>query len=357
MNVVSCLVPLQLKRLSEMPKVSILLSNYNYGQYIGQAIESVLDQTYKNYELIICDDGSTDNSRDIIAEYCRRDVRIRLIAKENGGQGSGFNAAFAASTGELIFFLDSDDLFCTTKISSMVEVHQRKPNAGFGIHRIQRVNRRRRPQGVWPREAELPQGWHGERMLENGGVLSYMPPTSGLSLHRTVAERIFPLPESHPLTAVADQVVTRFAPLLTQVISCQEVLAEYRLHGTNSYGRSKITAESMLREITICKNLWSAQRDFLETLDLGIASQLQPLEKSCYLIYLEYLYARLSRSPSMLSSYHRYIRDLQANPQAREVWFWRYSIYLPSFLFDALLNLICGQSLIKEIIARFRRVA
>ena len=109
-------------------------------------------------------------------------------------------------------------------------------------------------------------------MLEGGGVLSYMPPTSGLSLHRTVAERIFPLPESYPLTAVADQVITRFAPLLTSVLRRQEVLAEHRLHGANSYGRSKITAEFVLREITTCRTLWNAQRDFLESTRSPIGS-------------------------------------------------------------------------------------
>ncbi len=94
-------------------------------------------------------------------------------------------------------------------------------------------------------------------MLLDGGVVGYMPPTSGLSLHRGVAGRIFPLPESYPLTATADQVITRLAPLLTSVVRRQDVLTEYRLHGANSYERSKITAESILREITFVENFGS----------------------------------------------------------------------------------------------------
>ncbi len=100
MSVRPLLAPIPLKTLPERPKVAVLVSNYNYAEYIRQAIESVLAQTYKNFELIICDDGSTDNSKEIIAGYCLHDSRISLIAKENGGQASGFNAAFAASTGE-----------------------------------------------------------------------------------------------------------------------------------------------------------------------------------------------------------------------------------------------------------------
>lgn len=356
MIVASRLEPIQLESLSEMPKVSVLISNYNYGGYIGEAIESVLAQTYENFELIICDDGSTDNSMEMIDNYRQRDSRVHAIAKSNGGQASGFNTAFLASTGELICFLDSDDVFRPTKVACMVDAHRNAPSAGFGIHRIQRTNRRRRPQGVWPLASVLPQGWKGEQMLNEGGVLSYMPPTSGLTLRRGVAELIFPLPETYPLTSVADQVITRFAPLLTAVVHSAEVLAEYRLHGANGYGRSKTTSGSILKEIATCNHLWQAQRDFLENLDPDLASQLKSIENSSYLIYLQYLYARLSQSRGQEESHRRYMLDIASNPQARLVWFWKYSIYLPSSIFGVLVNFMSQQSLLKEIIARFRGV-
>ena len=355
MTTATLLAPIELRVLSNRPKVSVLISNYNYDKYIGQAIESVLSQTYENFEVIICDDGSTDNSKQIIAEYCRWDSRIHLIAKENGGQASGFNAAFASGVGELFCFLDSDDLFRPNKLACMVEAHQHAPNAGFGVHRVQRVNKRRRSQGVWPLGSRLPEGWQGERMLKDGGALGYMPPTSGLSLHRTVAERIFPLPESFRICA--DQVIIRFAPLLTSVLRRQEVLAEYRLHDANSYERSRMTAESILREITMCKNLWIAQCHFLESLDPTLASQLLPPEHSSYILYLEYLHARLSRSPSAPLYHQRYIRDKQANSDARMLWFWKNSIYFPSFIFERMINLMNRQSLLKEILARLRGLA
>lgn len=348
------LAPIPLRPLPERPKVSVLVSNYNYAEYIAQAIESVLAQTYKNFELIICDDGSTDNSREVISGYCLRDPRIFLITKENGGQASGFNAAFAASTGDLICFFDSDDIFRPTKLACMVEAHRQAADAGFGVHRVQRVNKQRRPQGVWPLGSRLPHGWHGERMLQNGGALFYMPPTSGLSLHRSVAERIFPLPES--FRVCADQVIIRFAPLLTSILASPEVLAEYRLHGANSYERSKITAESLLREITMCRDLWMAQRDFLKSLDAALVWQLQPLEGSSYTLYLEYLHARLARSPSTALCYQRFIHDIQAKSDPRMLWFWKSSIHFPLFIFDRVINLMNRQNLFKEILARIRGV-
>ncbi len=154
MIVASRLEPIQLESLSEMPKVSCSSPTTTMGGYIGEAIESVLAQTYENFELIICDDGSTDNSMEMIDNYRQRDSRVHAIAKSNGGQASGFNTAFLASTGELICFLDSDDVFRPTKVACMVDAHRKNaPSAGFGIHRIQRTNRSAdlRECGLWPR--------------------------------------------------------------------------------------------------------------------------------------------------------------------------------------------------------------
>jgi hypothetical protein len=349
------LAPIHLERLPDRPKVSVLLSNYNYAEYIAEAIDSVLEQTYQNFELIVADDGSTDNSIEVISGYCLRDPRIFLIAKENGGQASGFNEAFAASTGELICFFDADDIFRPTKLACMVEAHRRAPNAGFGVHRIQRVNKQRQPQGVWPLGSTLPHGWLGEQTLLDGGVVGYMPPTSGLCLHRNVAERIFPLPERFRICA--DQVIIRFASLLTSVVRSQQVLTEYRLHGANSYERSKMTAQSLSRELTMCRDLWIAQRDFLSSLDPALVSQLQPLESSSFVLYLEYLHARLARSPSAALCHQRFIHDIQAKSDSGMLWFWKNSIHLPSFIFERIINLMRQQNLLKEILARLRGVA
>src|SRR6202789_3319887 len=121
------LYPIELRRLSAEPLVSILISNYNYARYIGESIQSALQQTYPNFELIICDDGSTDDSVSVIEEYLRKDPRVQLIRKANGGQASGFNAAFAASRGEIISLLDSDDRYLPNKIERVVADFQTNP--------------------------------------------------------------------------------------------------------------------------------------------------------------------------------------------------------------------------------------
>ena len=90
--------------VSENPLVSII-SNYNYERFLEEAIDGALDQTYSNVEVIVVDDGSTDDCRRIIAGYGKR---IVTVSKENGGQASACNVGFQASKGEIVIFLDAE---------------------------------------------------------------------------------------------------------------------------------------------------------------------------------------------------------------------------------------------------------
>src|SRR5258708_5352000 len=102
---------------AQSTRVSIIVNNYNYGRFLPQAIQSALGQTYGNKEVIVVDDGSTDESRAVVESY---GTRIRAIFKNNGGQGSAYNAGFAASSGDLIHFLDADDFLMPTAIQEAV---------------------------------------------------------------------------------------------------------------------------------------------------------------------------------------------------------------------------------------------
>jgi glycosyltransferase involved in cell wall biosynthesis len=350
------LYPIELLRLPAEPLVSILVSNYNYERYIGASIQSALDQTYANIELIICDDGSTDESVSVIEEYQRKDPRVRLIRKANGGQASGFNAAFAASRGEIICLLDSDDRFLPHKIERIVADFQAHPEAGFGVHRVIRMTADLRRQGVWPMTAPLPSGWYGTRLLQDGGILPFMPPTSGLSLHRDIAERLFPLPLEAPLVSCPDQLITRLAPLITNVTREDEALSEYRLHGGNSYGLDRVTAASFQRELDYGQALWAAQKRFLETMDPRLAETFQPFSRHPYFAFTSYIHAKLARDPEVRRHYDRYMECLTA-PDARYVWFWKISLYLPHRIFDFAVNLLIRQSWIKQWVSRLRKLA
>ena len=92
-------------------KISVIVPNYNHASYIKQAVESILNQTYDNLEIIIVDDNSTDNSRDVIAQLVKLDDRIKppIFLKENSGKWFALNTAVAAASGDLITIQDADD--------------------------------------------------------------------------------------------------------------------------------------------------------------------------------------------------------------------------------------------------------
>jgi teichuronic acid biosynthesis glycosyltransferase TuaG len=100
--------------------VSVIMPAYNVEQYIQQSIQTVINQTYKNWELIIINDGSTDNTALIAEQYSTLDARIRLINQSNGKQASARNAGIEIVKGEYIAFLDSDDLWEPNKLEKQI---------------------------------------------------------------------------------------------------------------------------------------------------------------------------------------------------------------------------------------------
>lgn len=111
------------------PLVSIIMPAFNASRSIKESIESVLMQQYTNWELLIVNDGSTDNTKAIIESYSDR--RIRYFEKNNGGVSSARNLALANMQGEFFCFLDADDLLTPESISSRIQLFQEHDNAGI----------------------------------------------------------------------------------------------------------------------------------------------------------------------------------------------------------------------------------
>lgn len=114
-----------------MMKISIVMTSYNYADYIKEAIESVLAQTYSNWELVIVDDGSTDSSVDVIKSYMEKDDRIKLYQHENGknkGLASSIKLGVEKAESEWIAFLESDDKFTPNSIEEKMNAIQENPN-------------------------------------------------------------------------------------------------------------------------------------------------------------------------------------------------------------------------------------
>lgn len=96
------------------PTISVVISVYNGEKYLSEAIESVLNQTYKDFEFIIINDGSTDNSLEIIKKYQNQDERIVLISRENKGLVSSLNEGIEKAKGKYIARMDADDICLST---------------------------------------------------------------------------------------------------------------------------------------------------------------------------------------------------------------------------------------------------
>jgi len=122
------------------PTVSVIISTYNRAHLIGRAIQSVLNQTYQDFEVIVVDDGSTDNTEEIVKSF--NDPRIRYIRHEkNKGAAAARNTGIKAARGKYIAFQDSDDEWLPEKLEKQMKVFENAPpEAGVVYTDMQRIN-------------------------------------------------------------------------------------------------------------------------------------------------------------------------------------------------------------------------
>lgn len=112
-----------------MPKVSVVIATYNHAHFLAEAIQSVLDQTYQDFELLVVDDGSTDDTRQVMAGFA--DSRLHYFYQENRGYSAARNRAIRASSGVYIALLDADDLWLAHKLEVQAAYLDRHPEVGL----------------------------------------------------------------------------------------------------------------------------------------------------------------------------------------------------------------------------------
>jgi glycosyltransferase involved in cell wall biosynthesis len=216
--------------MSAQPLVSILINNYNYGRFLRDAIDSALDQTYPNVEVIVVDDGSADNSREIIATYGNR---IVPVLKDNGGQASAFNAGFAASKGAWIHLLDSDDFFHAKKVERVCELAAECPSVGLIAHNLEYCTADGAPLDFLPAPIRRRRLVDHRQAARRGKLTACLSPTSSLCIRRDVLGHVLPMPEEIRVTA--DNYVEAVVLSLVPVLLLPESLAKQRIHGANFY--------------------------------------------------------------------------------------------------------------------------
>jgi glycosyltransferase involved in cell wall biosynthesis len=209
------------------PSVSVIIPTFNRANYIGEAIQSVLDQTFKEFEIIIVDDGSTDSTQQVVGSF--HDARIRYLREPHRGIGASMNRGIASSTGAYVARLDSDDVWLPHLLAVEMAVLAGHPEVGAAYARAEAMNERRQPL---PTGRGMPPRYPGDSFLS----LLYEDSTSTITtiVRRACFEKAGLYDESLTTSEDWDMAlrIGRYYPLLF----VDQVLGRFRLHETNLTG-------------------------------------------------------------------------------------------------------------------------
>ena len=236
--------------MSNNPLVSVLVNNYNYGQYLEDCILSVLNQTYRNFELIVYDDQSTDNSVEICKKYSNN---ITLL--EGKGQKYKANAfnqanaifeAFKTSKGEIICLLDSDDMFRTNKLAEVVYAF--KDTSDLVLVQDQMLvlsndssENNKLKAKIFKKDNLL------NYIYKTNNILGLYSQTSGLSFRRNYLEKVLPIKEDEYYLIWPDVRLTRQSVFYGSIFTFTSPLTFYRKHDEND--SNKLVNTSFSRSV------------------------------------------------------------------------------------------------------------
>ena len=213
--------------------VSVAVINYNYGHYLPGAIESILSQTLPVDEIVVVDDGSTDNSREVLAGY---DAPVRAILTENRGPALASTRALGECTGDIVLQLDADDLMHTDRVARVVEAYAANPRGQWVFHRLTQVDRSSgETSAEQGQHRRFTDGFHDLRWAARRGWLPVtLPATSGLSWRREFLRTILPVPRN---VKVHDNYL-KFCSLATGPgVFIDASLGDQGMHANNFYAQ------------------------------------------------------------------------------------------------------------------------
>ncbi|WP_064692396.1 glycosyltransferase [Rhizobium aegyptiacum] len=212
----------------ERPTISVLINNYNYGRFVGRAIDSALNQQASNVEIIVVDDGSSDQSRSVLEGY---DKRVKLLFQENRGQAAAVNAAVKASSGDILCFLDADDWWAPGKLPATAAAFHANPRASLVYHRLQPMQTDGSP-GFRAIPRTLCSGDLSPRLARSAGWWPF-PLTSAIAVRRSAWDAAGDIPEEFRISA--DAWLAGIYPFLGGVVALPDPLGFYRIHNNNWY--------------------------------------------------------------------------------------------------------------------------
>ena len=204
-----------------MPTVSVIIHTYNNEKFIAETVASVLNQTYKDYEIIVVDDGSVDGTRDVLMPYMQK---IRYHYKENGGIASAKNAGIGLSQAEFVAFLDHDDLWAPDKLQLQMEHFNENPQIGLVYAKYTSF---RDGEELRTKPEKGYSGWIFKELLSKSFIQ-----TSTVVVKRECLDAVGPYDETFSLGDEYDMFLR-----IAQKFQCGFVdkgLTRYRVHDTNA---------------------------------------------------------------------------------------------------------------------------
>jgi hypothetical protein len=270
----SAAAPAQPRFESTAPTVDVVIDNHNYGRFLRAAIDSALSQTYEHVNVIVVDDGSTDDSRDVIASFGER---IVPVLKENGGQASAFNAGLAHSRGDVVVFLDADDLLAPRAAERVAAAFRENPELAKVHYRLAVVDENGTPTGeIKPStHISLPAGDLRQAMVRFPFDLA-RPATSGNAFSARVLKQIAPIPSAGK--TAADWYVVYVSALFGPIGAIDEPLGFYRVHGRNWHAPDDASLDLGHVRATIART--RRARGYLETAAARVGLAWDPRDAS-----------------------------------------------------------------------------
>jgi len=207
------------------PSFTIVVTNYNYVEFVASAIESALNQTWPAVEIVVVDDGSTDGSLTVARGFAAANYRV--VAKENGGQNSAIAAVLPSIASDYVIALDADDRLAPGACAAIAAaIGADRPNAV--MYRLECRDRAERPIGLLPEEPFRRTGAAGH-IAAHGGIPA--PPTSGNAYRTDFLRELFAFLDDGSFSF--DGYASWAAAWTGDVVCLDAVLGVYRVHGAN----------------------------------------------------------------------------------------------------------------------------
>lgn len=250
--------------MENQPLVSIIIPVYNVENYLRECVDSALNQTYKNLEIILVDDGSTDSSGKICDEYIEKDERISVIHKTNGGLSDARNTGFKQSSGKYVYFLDSDDYIAENTIETLVLIAEKDNSDIVFFDAVSFAD---------TDDFEVSQNYiRKNKYKTDTGINVFKLMTKNKEFHSAVYLMLFQKDfiDNNKLTFVPgilheDMVYNYYSLCLAQIVSqCPEALY-YRRYRKNSIMTSSKTSKHFISCIDVCKLNWDFTSETFQT--------------------------------------------------------------------------------------------